>query len=71
MVWFLPIAAVVKVEKQLQYRLKPDQDKLQGLIKEANDAAGQVNAASKRFVSDVNNVLHKQIPAEVEKALAK
>nr|CAB3240816.1 enhancer of mRNA-decapping protein 4-like [Phallusia mammillata] len=62
---------VAKMEKQLQYRLKPEQDRLQNLIKESFDATSQLQAASKRLSSDVANVLQKQIPAEVEKSLTR
>lgn len=59
------------MEKQLQYRLKPEQDRLQNLLKETFDATTQLQAASKRLSVDVTNVLQKQIPAEIEKTLAR
>merc|ERR1719427_615381 len=51
-----------KLEKQLQYRLKPEQDRLQSLIKEAGDASHQLMNASKMVTSEINKTVQRELP---------
>ncbi|CAK8695530.1 unnamed protein product [Clavelina lepadiformis] len=60
-----------KLEKQIQLRLKPDQDRLQGLVKEAYDATNQLQLVSKNIQSEMVITMQKQISENIEKTFSR
>uniref|UniRef100_F7BD94 Enhancer of mRNA-decapping protein 4 n=1 Tax=Ciona intestinalis TaxID=7719 RepID=F7BD94_CIOIN len=61
---------LLKLEKQMTVRVKPDNDRLQTLIKDAYTAGTELQNASKLATSDIANVM-KDIPNQIEKAFTK
>uniref|UniRef100_H2ZQ94 BAR domain-containing protein n=1 Tax=Ciona savignyi TaxID=51511 RepID=H2ZQ94_CIOSA len=61
---------IVKFEKKMTSHVKPDQDRLQALIKNAYTASTELQNASKEATTDISNLL-KDIPGQIEKAYSR
>ncbi|XP_078482620.1 LOW QUALITY PROTEIN: enhancer of mRNA-decapping protein 4-like [Ciona intestinalis] len=61
---------LLKLEKQMTVRVKPDNDRLQTLIKDAYTAGTELQNASKLATSEIANVM-KDVPNQIEKAFTR
>lgn len=61
-----------KLEKQLQYRLKPEQDKLQGLLKETYECCNQLKHTTCNVVqNEISKTIQNTLPQQMDKVFAK
>lgn len=68
---FAFILVTKQLEKQMQFRLKTEYDKLAQVTKEANDAVRQVQLSSKQLRSEISNNVDKQISQKVDSCFKK